>query len=69
MITEIPDEIVEQFLQYEDDKLNEDEVIEFYQMLIDTGLDIQLQGKYERTAKQYILAGLCQVKPTRKKAA
>lgn len=56
---EIPDAIVEQFISYENNSLDEDETISFFQMLIDTGLYKQLQGKYERIAKQFIMAGLC----------
>lgn len=38
---------------------DEDEVIEAWQHLIDTGLAWQLQGSFGRTAKNLIDAGVC----------
>lgn len=40
----------------------EEEVIEAWQLLIDTGTCWKLQGFFGRTAKQLIDAGICQLK-------
>jgi hypothetical protein len=39
--------------------ITEDELAEFLQQLIDTGLAWTLQGTYGRTARDLIEAGLC----------
>lgn len=46
-------------MAYEDDMLNDDEVVELFQHLIDTGLAWQLQGSYGRMANRLIADGLC----------
>jgi len=49
-------------LRYETEDLTEDEVIEGFQTLIDTGLAWTMQGHYGRTAASLIEAGLCHPK-------
>lgn len=47
-------------MSYEGGELSDDEVIEGFQHLIDTGIVWQLQGHYGRTAAALLDAGLCQ---------
>lgn len=57
--------IVEKFnvarfiMAYEDGGLNDDEIIEGFQFLIDTGTAWVLQGRYGRMGKQLIERGYC----------
>jgi hypothetical protein len=44
---------------YENGKLNEEEIIQLFQNLIDTGVVWVLQGHYRRTALALILSGYC----------
>ena len=46
-------------MAFESGKLDEQQTIEFFQGLIDSGLVWQLQGSYGRTARNLIEAGLC----------
>ena len=46
-------------MAYEAGELSEEESIEGFQKLIDSGLVWQLQGSYGRTAKYLIENGLC----------
>jgi len=46
-------------MAYEEGNLEDDEVINLFQELIDTGLLYSLQGTYGRTAQQLIDAGYC----------
>lgn len=46
-------------MAFEAGELEEDEVVEGFQHLIDTGVVWQLQGFYGRTAAALIEAGLC----------
>lgn len=46
-------------IDYEMGSLSEDETIELFQALIDSGLAWSLQGSYGRTAKDLIEAGDC----------
>ena len=51
-------DLTDKIIAFEDGELTEEEVIELFQGLVDTGLAWQLQGFYGRTAKQLIDAGL-----------
>ena len=46
-------------MTYEDGELDEDQVVEGFQSLIDSGIVWSLQGSYGRTASALIEAGLC----------
>ena len=50
---------VDFIIDYESKSLTEDEIIEGFQQMIDSGLAFQLQGHYQRTARALIDAGLC----------
>lgn len=56
---------VGKIIAYENGELNEEETIELFQSLIDTGLCWQLQGHYGRTAVALIQGGYC-TKPKEK---
>lgn len=44
---------------YESGECSEDEIIEGFQMLIDSGIVWKLQGHYGRTAARLIEEGVC----------
>jgi hypothetical protein len=48
-----------QIIAYEQGELEEEEIVELFQYLIDTGLAWRLQGSYGRRAVELIDAGLC----------
>jgi hypothetical protein len=50
-------EMLTQMIAYEQGELDEDEVIAFFQHLVDTGIAWQLQGSYGRTAMALIESG------------
>lgn len=50
---------IDQIIAYENGELNEEETIELFQSLIDSGMAWQLQGHYGRTAAALIEAGVC----------
>jgi hypothetical protein len=55
-------EVLRKIIDYESGNLtNEDEVIEFFQELIDSGLAWKLQGHYAHKARELIAKGLCDV--------
>ena len=55
MITNLVDEI----MRYEEGLMEDEEVIEFFQKLIDTSVIFNLQGSYQRTAAYLIESGHC----------
>ncbi len=50
---------IDQIIRYENGELDEEQTIEMFQQLIDTGLVWQLQGSYGRTAMNLIDEGFC----------
>jgi len=52
-------DLVDQIVAFESGEMTDDEMIELFQMLIDMGVVWQLQGRYGRTARDLIEAGLC----------
>jgi len=50
---------VDQIISYEQGDLSEEETIDLFQSLIDSGLAWKLQGHYGRTAHALINAGFC----------
>jgi hypothetical protein len=54
---QMPD--VGKIIEYENGEMGEEEMIEFFQELIDSGYAWRLQGHYGRTAAALIEAGLC----------
>jgi hypothetical protein len=57
-------EIVDRIMAYEQGNMDQDEMVEFFQELVDDGLIWRLQGHYGRTAARLIEAGL--VRPGRR---
>jgi len=51
-------DVVDRIIAYEAGEMDEDEMVEFFQDLVDRGLVWQLQGHYGRTAYALIRAGL-----------
>ena len=45
-------------IAYESGELSDDEIVELFQGLLDSGLVYQLQGHYGRTAQDLLYAGL-----------
>jgi hypothetical protein len=53
---------LDRIIAYEQGELDQDETIELFQELINTGLAWSLQGHYGRTAAAMIEAGYCKMK-------
>jgi hypothetical protein len=53
-----PLDLTGSIIAYENGELDEQQVVDLFQMLVDTGLVNQLQGFYGRTARDLIDAGL-----------
>lgn len=51
---------INQIIRFEDGDLSDEEIIDLFQHLVDTGIAWQLQGSYGRTANALIEAGLIQ---------
>jgi hypothetical protein len=49
---------IDGIIAYEMGELDDDETIQLFQTLVDTGMAYQLQGSYGRTAASMIEAGL-----------
>jgi hypothetical protein len=49
---------IDQIMRYEDGQMDDDETIEFFQALVDSGAAWSLQGSYGRMAMHLIRAGL-----------
>lgn len=52
-------DLLDKIMDYEEGNMDEDQIIEFFQELIDSGLAWTLQGSYGRMAKALIDNGLC----------
>jgi hypothetical protein len=50
---------VDQIINYESGEMSHEDIVAFFQDLIDTGMAWQLQGHYGRTAMVLIRAGAC----------
>ena len=50
--------LVDNIIRYENDEMTEEETIEFFQGLVNTGLAWSLQGHYGRVATHLIEEGL-----------
>lgn len=55
-------EVIINIIRYEDGEMNQEEVVAFFQELIDTSLVWELQGHYDRMAVWLINQGLCHLK-------
>jgi hypothetical protein len=53
-----PSVSVDELMDYESGKLDEDEVVDLFQRLVDNGMAWQLQGSYGRMAQKPIQEGL-----------
>jgi hypothetical protein len=53
-------DVVHMMMAYETEGLNEDDLVVFFQYLIDTGLAWSLQGTYGRQAQTMIDLGVCE---------
>ena len=51
-------EITDKIIDYENGSMTDEEAIQFFQMIIDTGSVWELQGSYVRTAKDLIQGNL-----------
>lgn len=51
---------VEELMAFEAGEMDQDEAVNMFQRLINSGLAWQLQGFYGRTAQDLIDAGLCE---------
>ena len=51
--------MLDSMIAYEEGELSDEETIDLFQELIDTGLVWKLQGNYGRVAGSLIDAGLC----------
>ena len=57
---------IDQIMAYENGDMSEEEMIEMFQALINSGMAWQLQGHYGRTASALIDAGYCTSKTDEK---
>ncbi|MFY1688154.1 DUF7417 domain-containing protein [Plantactinospora sp. WMMB782] len=54
----VANDFLDRVIAFEQGELGEEDVVELFQHLVDTGLAWQLQGTYGRTARDLIDAGL-----------
>ena len=52
--------MVDKIIRYENGTMDEEETIQFFQELINTGMAWKLQGHYGRTAMHLVEEGLCE---------
>jgi hypothetical protein len=52
--------VINQIIEYENGNLNNEETIELFQELVDTGMAWELQGSYGRMAEYLIQQGVVQ---------
>ena len=50
--------LTERIVEYEQGKLDEQQTIQLFQELVDSGMIMNLQGHYQRLAAQLLEAGL-----------
>lgn len=55
-------DFVDKMISYENGEMDDEEVIAFFQELIDTGMAWTLQGSYGRAASHLIESGLCEMR-------
>jgi len=55
---------IDDIIAYENGLLDEDEMLDFFQRLVDSGLAWELQGHYGRTAMALLEAGLITMRET-----
>ena len=58
--------VVDKIIAYEQGEMDHNEVVEFFQELVDDGLAFSLQGHYGRTAARLIEAGLVRLRRKKK---
>lgn len=61
MSTEINLELVERIEKFERGEMTEEETVEFFQHLADTGIVWELQGTYQRYLRDFVEAGLVKI--------
>lgn len=54
--------MIQSIISFENGELEQDEVVELFQTLLDTGFILNLQGMYHRIAKDLISEGLIEVR-------
>ena len=52
-------DMIDQIIRYENGEMEENEIVSFFQKLIDNGMAWTLQGHYGRTATALIEMGEC----------
>jgi hypothetical protein len=57
----LPQDFVDDITSFENGNMDNSQIPEFFQMLLDTGAIIHLQGNYHRIAQQLVNAGVCHV--------